>query len=89
MEMLLDYEDNDIDKLGSRLAKPGGMIQLPPAAVGAALPSPTLDPAVFISGRASANLRIACYMAQHFERTNRTFTTAFIMNNQLRMQKTN
>ena len=57
-EMLLDYEDNDINKLVSRLAKPGGMIQPPPAAAAAVLPAPTLVPGVFISGRASANLKI-------------------------------
>ena len=63
METLLDYEDDDIDKLVSRLAKPGGTIQPPAATAGVAPPACTLDPGVFISGRASANLKIACNMA--------------------------
>ena len=42
MEMLFDNEDDGINKLVSRLAKPGDMIQQPPAAAaGAALPAPT------------------------------------------------
>jgi hypothetical protein len=75
IDSLKYFDDKGVKILCATLRKPGGTIDEPGqgrGAVARAIP----NPGVYVSTRAEMNLKSACFLAMHYERTSRTLRTA-------------
>jgi hypothetical protein len=77
VDSLQYMDDKTVETLCASLRKPGGMIDGPAPAGGAAIQQ-IRDPGVFVSTRAEMNMKTSCYMARHYARTSRVLEPAAI-----------
>ena len=71
------FDDKGVKTLCATFRKPGGTMDGPVPA-GDGVPPQIPNPGVYVSTRAEMNLKVACFMAKHYERTVRTLTPAGI-----------
>jgi hypothetical protein len=74
LDSLAGFQDQDVKALCKALRKPGGTIDGPAPAGGGAVQQ-VANPGVAVSAMAELNLKITCFLAQHFIRVSRTLTT--------------
>jgi hypothetical protein len=75
IDTLKYFDDKGVKILCDTLRKPGWTEDVPgqgQRALARAIP----DPGIYVSTRAEMNLKSACFLAMHYQRTSRTLTTA-------------
>jgi hypothetical protein len=77
LESLQCFDDNRVKSLCATLRKPGGTIAGPVAADGSITAIP--NPGVYVASKAEMNLMSACFMARHYQRTQRILTTTDVV----------
>jgi hypothetical protein len=82
--------DDDVETLCKSVRRPGGTVPglVPPGAPPGTIPPQIPNPGNYVSALAERNLKIACFIAFHFVRTQRILDPAFITMDKVNMYQT-